>query len=68
VRSEKPIKESVSGLLSVVPDDKYYRSVLYVAHISPAWALSGTSAQIKIRNYIESAPEDSIIAFSTRSC
>jgi len=60
---EATIKESVSGLLSAVPDDKYYRSVLYVAHISPAWALIGTSAQIKIRNYIESAPEDALSRF-----
>lgn len=60
---ETTVKESVSGLLSGVPDDKYYRSVLYVAQVSPAWALIGTSVQIKIRNYIESAPEDSLSRF-----
>jgi hypothetical protein len=55
--------EWLPRLFMNVEDQRYYRTVFYLASVSDAWEYVGSAARIKVINYVAQAPVDSLGKF-----
>lgn len=57
---ETALRDALPKILLRVSDEELYRAIFFVASIPISWELLDVATQIKLRNYVETAPKESL--------